>query len=101
MVETAKTTAVADKTQAAAELAHDKASFKYRYIYPRYLRTTTLVSDHIDVRKWFAGLGDPKGIGNSDRDNRELHSAQNDETPKDFLLFHHVAIPDDPHLPNL
>ena len=47
------------------------SSFKYRYIYPRYLRTTTLVSDHIDVRKWFAGLGDPKGIGNSDRDNRE------------------------------
>lgn len=31
------------------------ASFKYRYTYPRYVRTTTIVSDHIDVTKWFSG----------------------------------------------
>ena len=30
------------------------SSFKYRYTYPRYLRTTTIVSDHVDVSKWFA-----------------------------------------------
>ena len=30
------------------------SSFKYRYTYPRYLRTTTIVSDHVDVRKWFS-----------------------------------------------
>ena len=30
------------------------STFKYSYIYPRYTRSTTIVSDTIDVRKWFS-----------------------------------------------
>jgi hypothetical protein len=48
------------------------SSFKYRYTYPRYLRTTDIVSDHVDVRKWF-------DIGNSNVDDRKpvlLHSEE-------------------------
>jgi hypothetical protein len=40
------------------------SSFKYSYTYPRYLRTTTIVSDTIDVAKWFTNT---KGRNSDDR----------------------------------
>ena len=33
------------------------SSFKYSYVYPRYTRSTTIVSDTIDVEAWFTRVG--------------------------------------------
>ena len=47
------------------------SKFKYSYIYPRYTRSTTIVSDTIDVRKWFANV-EKSNNNNNDVKEKEL-----------------------------